>query len=293
MKTLYGFAGTVKALGGGRVSGIGIPFGEPDCVGDIFTEKTKLGLEDRLAVPILYSHGHDALVRDEELGKIRVWKMRSEGWHIEGELDLTMPHAGDIYELALAGELGWSSACVGHLTHRKAQTNGTNLLLKWIVAEWSLTTMACSTETPASAGKAFAHVSLKEAMRRHALTPAQQLREKHERLLRKIEGRGPSAAELRETSLAIRSQIARHQGWDWMEDQRAQARRHRLQRDKEKESCSCHSKPKTQPQIITVDRNQQRKDYHSELRTRYPGGYIYADLEIRKALQRFDQSHAT
>lgn len=296
----YGFAGTVKALGingkVGRVGGIGIPFFAPDCINDVFTPETKLGLEDRLAVPIFYGHGFDPVVRDDELGKIRSWKTRDEGLWIEGEMDLSVPHAIDIYDLALAGELGWSSASVGHLMHRMPQKDGTNRLLKWIIAEWSLTTQACSLDTPVVA-KDYHHTSLEETMRWRSLTPWQQRKEKGERLIRKIEGRGPTIHELRERSRYFQARVARHLGrdHDWLEDQRTDARQHLLRRSKErleKGKCACQGKAKAEPQVIAVtpvmDHAQIRRDYHDQLRAKWAGN-IYADLEIRKALQRFDQ----
>lgn len=300
-EALYGFAGTVKALGVkgkvAKVGGIGIPFFAPDCVDDVFTPETKTGLEDRLAVPILYGHGFDPVVRDDELGKIRSWETRDEGIYIEGEMDLSLPHAIDIYELATANELGWSSACVGHLTHRMPQKDGTNRLLKWIIAEWSLTTQSCSADTPVVT-KQYHHVSLKEAMRQHSLTPAQRFREESERLLRKARGLPPTVAELRDTSAQLLYQAGRHLGprdHDWLEDQRTDARQHLLRRSKErleKGKCACQDKAKAEPQVITVtpvmDHAQIRRDYHDQLRAKWAGN-IYADLEIRKALQRFDQ----
>jgi len=117
------FGGAVKALGNGKVGGHLVLFStskDPDIsvYRDFFTAKTDYDLEEHTSTPIYYQHGQDDTLKYRKLGRGEM-KMDDVGIWLEAQLELRDDYEKEIYKLAEAGKLGWSSGTAPHLVERK------------------------------------------------------------------------------------------------------------------------------------------------------------------------------
>lgn len=130
----------VKALGGGKVGGYLVQWGDPssaDADGEFFTSETDFDTEFPAKASIFYHHGLDATIGRRRLGRGEM-KLDESGIWMEGQLDLRDAYLARIYAMAEAGKLGWSSGAVSHLTDPPRETPG-GAIKSWPLKEASLT----------------------------------------------------------------------------------------------------------------------------------------------------------
>lgn len=139
--TLVYSGGEVKALGSGRVGGYVVRFGDPDTAdvqGDFFTQSTYLGTAVKSGVDVVYHHGLgrvDALadrLKNSIIGEAKL-SMKADGWWAEASV--TEP---EVYALADAGKLGWSSGSVERLVKRTPIKGTITRIDQWPLVEVSL-----------------------------------------------------------------------------------------------------------------------------------------------------------
>jgi len=136
---LITFGSEIKALGNGKVGGYLIRYSskdDPDLTNDFFTKDTQLHFPSEL--PVLYNHGMDKTLRKRIIGKATI-KMSDAGAWAESQLDLRDEYEKEIYKLAEAGKLGYSSGALSHLVEREPAGKGVSFIKSWFVGEVSLT----------------------------------------------------------------------------------------------------------------------------------------------------------
>jgi HK97 family phage major capsid protein len=139
-KALVTFGADVKALGGGKVGGYLVRYGDPknvDLEGDFFTAGTDFGITEGALVPVYYQHGMDGALKNRRIGRGQA-KFDAIGLWLEAQLEMRDEYEKMIYELAQAGKLGWSSGAAGHLVERE-QMGKAYHIKSWPIAEGSLT----------------------------------------------------------------------------------------------------------------------------------------------------------
>lgn len=138
--TLVYFGDAIKALGNGKVAGYLVRFtseNDPDLTDDFFTAKTDFGVESGAILPVYYQHGMDSTIKTKRIGKGTLTLNDAGAW-FEAQLELRDEYEQNIYKLAEAGKLGWSSGAAGHLVEREPV--GKSYFIKtWVIAEASLT----------------------------------------------------------------------------------------------------------------------------------------------------------
>lgn len=138
--TLVSFAGTVKALGGGKVGGHLVRFSgpnDPDLTGDFFSKSTDLGIVDGASLPVYYQHGLDDVLKNRRIGRGTV-KVDEVGVWLEAQLDIRDEYERMIYGMAEKGKLGYSSGAAPMLVERE-QVGKAWHIKSWPIAEASLT----------------------------------------------------------------------------------------------------------------------------------------------------------
>lgn len=136
--TLVNFGAEVKALGDGRVGGHLIRFStenDPDLTVDYFDAKTVINVPDNL--PVLYHHGMDETIGKRVIGSAKA-KTDDVGVWVEAQLNLRDEYERNVYALAEAGKLGWSSGALSHLVEREPVGKAWHIK-SWFVGEASLT----------------------------------------------------------------------------------------------------------------------------------------------------------
>src|SRR5690349_9262584 len=86
---LLNYGAGIKQLGENRFGGYGVIFSteyDPDLEHDFFTSKTEFWLKDRVAVPLLFSHGLDETIGTRRIGTMG-FKQDSAGVWFEGILE--------------------------------------------------------------------------------------------------------------------------------------------------------------------------------------------------------------
>jgi HK97 family phage major capsid protein len=126
---------SVKALGGGKVSGYLVRFDTVDLENDYFAKDTDFGEVKKL--PLLYHHGFDAALKRRRIGTAEITPDDAGLW-LEGQLDLRDEYEKRIYELAEMGKLGLSSGAAAHVVERQ-EDGSRNKITQWYIAEASLT----------------------------------------------------------------------------------------------------------------------------------------------------------
>lgn len=136
--TLVNFGAEVKALGDGKIGGHLIRFtteNDPDLTVDYFDAKTVINVPDNL--PVLYHHGMDEVMGKRVIGTAKA-KTDDVGVWVEAQLNLRDEYEKNVYALAEAGKLGWSSGALSHLVEREPVGKAWHIK-SWFVGEASLT----------------------------------------------------------------------------------------------------------------------------------------------------------
>ena len=141
---LIAWGGAVKALGEGRVGGIGVRFtnaDDRDLEGEYFTEKTYYGARNGDGADCWIDHGFQIIEgeqgkqwADHLLSPVKATKEESGLW-VETLCDMADEYEAMVYEMVEAGKLGWSSATAGHM--RRVTDDGE--ITRWPIVEFSLT----------------------------------------------------------------------------------------------------------------------------------------------------------
>jgi len=120
------------------LEGLGVPYGGPfegkDETGEFFDEKTDLGLDLYPKRPVVFHHGLTEK-EPEVIGQEITHEKRDGGTWIRVVLDKTKELAKRAWELAKQGKLFFSSGAISHLVRKGKEGR----ILKWPVAEWSVT----------------------------------------------------------------------------------------------------------------------------------------------------------
>lgn len=157
--TLIYVGESVKVLGGGKVGGILVPFGDPstaDAHGDYFTDLTDYGLDISTKARVIYHHGFTKAFGRRRLGVVGMGIQPGVGVMAVDpvQLDLTEPAQRDIYAKAEAGEMFWSTGTAHHLMARRP--NGpAREIVSWPITECSLTPRPANRMARAMALKAL------------------------------------------------------------------------------------------------------------------------------------------
>lgn len=147
-ETLVCAGEAVKALGGGKIGGYLVRFGDantPDLseMRDWFHVKTYFGARDGDGVDVTMNHGIPLKRGLEEYANrlLPPVKTRKDklGVFAETVMDLSDEYEKLVYDLAEAGKLKWSSGAVSHLVKRVRLPNGTHRVDQWIIGEAALT----------------------------------------------------------------------------------------------------------------------------------------------------------
>lgn len=141
-KMFVNYGGEVKALGEGRVGGYLIRFSgpdDPDLSGEYFAPDTDYGEADRVGV--YYHHGLDPKVGKRKIGRGDIRRDEVGLW-VEAQLAMRDEYEQEIYRLAEAGKLGWSSGTAGHIMDREVTGKATKITA-WPIADASLTPTPC------------------------------------------------------------------------------------------------------------------------------------------------------
>lgn len=152
--TLLSFGGAVKATGGGNLEGYLVLFGTPETPDtssykDFFASDTDYDLIEGMKSTVYYHHGLNEGIGKRSLGKGEL-KADSVGVWIAAQMQLRDEWEQAIYDLALAGKLGWSSGTAAHLVERYKVGAAHK------VTRWPLGLDASVTPTPADPRTAVA-----------------------------------------------------------------------------------------------------------------------------------------
>lgn len=129
--------GAVKAGEYGVVYGCLIPFGPPrDSQNEYFVPSVKLNLERLKYIPVVFHHAQSEL-GTVEIGRINMSdiQVRPDGLYVKAMIDTSTEEGQQIYAMAKAGRLGWSSGSATHMV----VTNEDGAILEWPIVEASLT----------------------------------------------------------------------------------------------------------------------------------------------------------
>lgn len=139
-ETLVSFAGSVKALGGGKIGGHLVRFSspdDPDLTGDFFGKSTDLGIAEGSSLPVYYQHGLDDTLKNRRIGRGTVTFDEVGVW-LEAQLDMRDEYERAIYGMAEKGKLGYSSGAAPMLVE-KERVGKAWFIKSWPIAEASLT----------------------------------------------------------------------------------------------------------------------------------------------------------
>lgn len=161
-------AGTVKALGHGKIGGYLVLFSDdksPDLAGDFFAKSTQFGVDQGDALPVYYQHGMDRTIGKRRLGKAMVTKIDDAGVWIEAQLMMRDEYESAIYDMVQKGKLGWSSGAASHLVERQ-NVGKSAMITYWQLAEASLTPTPAEPRTSAVITKSLPPETTPEAQQR-------------------------------------------------------------------------------------------------------------------------------
>ncbi len=163
-------AGTVKALGNGRIGGYLVLFSgddDPDLTGDYFTKATQFGIDPGDPLPVYYQHGMDDKLGRRRLGKAIMQRVDDVGVWIEAQLQMRDEYEKAVYDMIEAGKLGWSSGAASHLVDRKKAAKNFEITY-WQLAEASLTPTPAEPRTSAGVIKTTTPEAASQAQPRDA-----------------------------------------------------------------------------------------------------------------------------
>jgi phage head maturation protease len=145
METASIIGGEVKSDRLGHVKGYLVRFGDPyqtDLEGDFFTPGTDFGFPAgkgiRVPLNLYYHHGMDSKIGRKSIGTGFV-KMDEVGLWYEAQIDMADEYGQAIAKLAKAGKMGYSSGAAGHLVDRKMVSDCAAEIIRWPIAEASIT----------------------------------------------------------------------------------------------------------------------------------------------------------
>ena len=164
-QSLILFGDAVKAQSNGIIDGYLVRYNNPDTTEwkDFFDNRTDFDFEGASVVKSCrFHHGMSAKAGKTKYGALNI-ERREDGLFASVKMDFTQPFAKEIYELAQAGKLGWSSGSTSHLIEREKQSNGTNWVKSWPLAEGSLTPIPADPSLRASV-KSISDLSLDDPL---------------------------------------------------------------------------------------------------------------------------------
>lgn len=159
MDALIYFGGQIKALDdSGRVGGMLVRFSDDgkqrDLSGEYFTSQTYLGARDGDGVDVLFHHGQPLPVKLNGLSAATKEEIESFRRHIfapvrtartalgiwaETVLRLADEYERQVFGLAKADKLGWSSGALAHQVMKSSDGQ----IIRWIIGEASITPTPC------------------------------------------------------------------------------------------------------------------------------------------------------
>jgi len=139
MDVQIAYGDALKALGDGKVGGIGIRFEGRDLDGEAFKADTYYGQREGDGADCLFHHsvpvkGISRELSDHLFPSVKVTRQEL-GLFVETVLDMANEYERMVYSLVDQGKLGWSSGAAGHMV-RKSQ-DGT--ITRWPIVEFSFT----------------------------------------------------------------------------------------------------------------------------------------------------------
>ncbi len=284
--------GNLKALDAeGTFGGYAVTFGTPDDadnVGDFFTAKTDYWLEGKSALPAVYGHGLDGVMKNRRLGYAS-FKTDETGIWAQGQIDLHDAWLKKVFELIKQGVLSWSSAAVAHLTSRQERLNSKGKkvfeLENWPIGEVSLVPNPADARNSIRELKFLELPSLRETIRRSKMSESDLLREKSAQLADQanaiLDPNRVSPSVWSQRQIETRSRYLGNEGErQTVKLTAAQARVHL----KRAEDLS-----KEYEQLIGAHKTkvQRRAKYINELWSQY-AGYKYAGMEVGRAMKLYD-----
>ncbi len=164
---LIAWGGAVKALGDGRVGGLGVRFsgvGDTDLEGEYFTAETYYGAHDGDGADCWVHHGFPLITgkqgkdwADHLLKPVKAKKQDMGIW-VEAVCDMADEYEQKVYEMVEAGKLGWSSATAGHM--RRVTDDGE--ITRWPIVEFSLTPTPAEPRNRVMTLKAYKALTVEE-----------------------------------------------------------------------------------------------------------------------------------
>lgn len=135
------FGEAVKAQPEGVVEGYLVRFNAPDTTPgrDFFDASTDFDFEGKTCVrSARYHHGFSVKAKKTKYGAITITRL-DDGLYAHLKMDFNQPFAQDIYAMAQAGKLYWSSGSATHLVEKEPKPDGTTYIKSWPLIEGSLT----------------------------------------------------------------------------------------------------------------------------------------------------------
>jgi len=135
----------VKAMGDGKVGGYLVQYGSEatkDADGEWFTPETDFDSEFPARVSIHWNHGLDKTIGRRRLAH-GTMKADDLGVWVEAQLNMADRYQAEMYRMAAAGKLGWSSGSLAHLTDPPRESPG------GAIKNWALGHDASLTPMPA------------------------------------------------------------------------------------------------------------------------------------------------
>lgn len=164
-QSLILFGDAVKAQSNGVIDGYLVRYNNPDTTEwkDFFNNKTDFDFEGASVIKSCrFHHGMSAKAGKTKYGALNI-ERRDDGLFASLKMDFTQPFAKEIYELAKAGQLGWSSGSTSHLIEREKQSDGSHWVKSWPLAEGSLTPIPADPSLRASV-KSISELSLDDPL---------------------------------------------------------------------------------------------------------------------------------
>lgn len=141
LESLVTIGGAIKALGGDRIGGYLVLFGDPaskDIQGEFFSRETDFWTPEAGTKPVIYQHGFTKALGRRRIGDVTC-KVDEVGLWAEGQLkarsEYEQKYLPKILEMVKAGKLGWSSGSANHLV----ETDADGQILSWPIVEASIT----------------------------------------------------------------------------------------------------------------------------------------------------------
>lgn len=151
---------------------LAIPFGGPlkggrDLDGEFFSPRTDVKPGWFKERPVLFHHGQDSDLGDEQLGIQGELKQEADGWWAEMWLDRASRYWTQVAALLAAGKMYGSSGALSHLVRKD---HGTGEILVWPHIEQTLTPTPANPYARVTAAKALdgftaAGIAMDESLR--------------------------------------------------------------------------------------------------------------------------------